>query len=165
MLEVLWSILAGLLILVGLVGALLPGVPDLLLITASALGYGLLVGWGTWGPWLFAGICLLCAVGLVAELFTSTAGARIGGASGWSIAGGVAAGVLLLIVAGPLGGLIALLAGIFLLEWRRHRDGKRAGKALLGTAVGYSASFFVKFALGFAAAGLWVVWVITNAVG
>ena len=94
MLEVLWSILAGLLILVGLVGALLPGVPDLLLIAASALGYGLLAGWGTWGPWLFAGILLLCGVGLVAELLTSTAGARIGGASGWSIAGGVTAGVL-----------------------------------------------------------------------
>lgn len=163
--DVLWSILAGLLILVGVLGSLLPGVPDLLLIAAAALGYGLLVGWGTWGPWLFAGICLLCGVGLVAELLTSTAGARIGGASGWSIAGGIAAGVLLLLVAGPLGGLIATLAGIFLLEWRRHRNSRQAGQAVLGTAIGYSASFFVKFALGFAAGGLWVVWVITRAAG
>ena len=33
-------------------------------------------------------------MGLVAELLTSTAGARIGGASGWSIAGGVTAAAL-----------------------------------------------------------------------
>ena len=165
MAEVLGSVLAGLLILIGVIGTLLPGVPDLGLIALTALGYGLLIGWGTWGPWLFAGICLLCGVGLGAELLTSTAGARIGGASGWSIAGGVAAGVLLLFVTGPLGGLLALLASIFLLEWRKHRDSRRAGKAVLGTAIGYSASLFVKFALGFAAAGLWVVWLVTRAMG
>jgi len=158
-----WAVLAGMFMLIGLIGALLPAVPDLILIWAAALGYGLLAGWGTWGPWLFAGISLLCGAGLLIEVLTSTAGARIGGASGWSIAGGVVAGVLLLVVAGPLGGLIALLAGIFLLEWRRHRDGRRAGKAVLGTAIGYSASFLVKFAIGFAAIGLWVVWLVSQA--
>ncbi len=115
---------------------------------------------GDWGPWLFAGISLLCGVGLLSEVLTSSAGARIGGASVWSIVGGVAAGVILLFAAGPLGALIALLAGIFLLEWRKDRDTRRAGQAVLGTAVGYVASFFVKFALGFACVGLWVIWVI-----
>ncbi len=163
MLDVVWAVLAGIFMLVGLIGTLLPAVPDLALIWAAALGYGLLAGWGTWGPWLFAGISLLCGAGVLAEVATSSAGARVGGASGWSIVGGIAAGVLLLVIAGPLGGLIALLAGIFLLEWRKHRDSTRAGKAVLGTAIGYSASFFVKFAIGFAAMGLWVVWLVTRA--
>ena len=157
-----WAIPAGLFMLIGLIGTLLPAVPDLVLIWATALGYGLLAGWGEWGPWLFAGISLLCGAGLLSELLTSGAGARIGGASIWSIVGGVAAGVILLFAAGPLGGLIALLAGVFLLEWRKGRDTRRAGQAVLGTAVGYIASFFVKFALGLACVGLWVIWVIVS---
>ena len=155
-----WVIPAGLFMLIGLIGTLLPAVPDLVLIWATALGYGLLAGWGDWGPWLFAGISLLCGAGLLSELLTSGAGARMGGASIWSILSGVAAGVILLFAAGPLGGLIALLAGVFLLEWRKGRDSRRAGRAVLGIAVGYIASFFVKFALGFACVGLWVIWVI-----
>jgi len=160
--ETLWAIPAGLFMLIGLIGALLPAVPDLVLIWATALAYGLLAGWGDWGPWLFAGISLLCGVGLLSEVLTSSAGARIGGASFWSIVGGVAAGVILLFAAGPLGALIALLGGIFLLEWRKGRDTRRAGQAVLGTAVGYIASFFVKFALGFVCVGLWVIWVIVS---
>jgi uncharacterized protein YqgC (DUF456 family) len=163
MADAVWAVLVGICMLIGLIGTLLPAVPDLALIWAAALGYGLLAGWGPWGPWLFAGISLLCGGGVLAEVLTSSAGARAGGASGWSIAGGIVAGVLLLVIAGPLGGLIALLAGIFLLEWRKHRDGRRAGKAVLGTAIGYSASFFIKFAMGFGAVGLWVIWLITRA--
>ncbi len=157
-----WIALASVLMLVGLIGSVVPAIPDLLLIWATALGYGLLVGWGTWGPWLFAGMTLLCGAGLFAEVWTSGAGARIGGASGGSIVGGIAAGLILLVVAGPLGGLIALLAGIFLLEWRKHRDSRLAGRAVLGTAVGYGASFFVKFGVAFTSVGLWVIWVITT---
>jgi uncharacterized protein len=160
--EWLWIVLGSVLMLVGLIGTLVPAMPDLLLIWATALGYGLLVGWGDWGPWLFAGITVLCGVGLFAEVWTSSAGARIGGASAWSILGGVVAGVILLLVAGPLGGAIALLAGIFLLEWLRHRDSRQAGRAVLGTAVGYGASFFVKFGLALLSVGLWIIWVITN---
>jgi uncharacterized protein YqgC (DUF456 family) len=160
--EALWIALGSIFMLVGLIGTLLPGVPDLVLIWVTALGYGLLAGWGEWGPWLFAGITLLCITGLLTEVLASSTGARIGGASGWSIVGGVAAGVILLVVAGPMGGLIALLGGIFLLEWRKHRDSRRAGRAMLGTAVGYGAAFFVKFMLAVAAVGLWVVWLITT---
>ncbi len=159
--ETLWAIPAGLFMLIGLIGTLLPAVPDLVLIWATALGYGLLAGWGDWGPWLFAGISLLCGVGLLSEVLTSSAGARIGGASVWSIIGGAAAGVILL-EPGWITKLwmIVFVAGIFLLEWRKGRDTRRAGQAVLGTAVGYVASFFVKFALGFVAVGLWVIWVI-----
>jgi uncharacterized protein YqgC (DUF456 family) len=160
--EWFWIILGSVLMLVGLVDVVVPALPDLLLIWGTALGYGLLVGWGDWGPWLFAGITVLCGVGLFAEVWTSGAGARIGGASAWSIVGGVVAGVILLLVVGPLGGVIALLAGIFLLEWRRHRDSRQAGRAVLGTAVGYGASFFVKFGLALSSVGLWIIWVIAN---
>src|SRR3970040_2381567 len=48
----------------------------------AGLAYGLLVGWGTWGPWLFALMTLGGLVALAAEVALSTAGARVGGASG-----------------------------------------------------------------------------------
>jgi uncharacterized protein len=157
-----WIVLTSLLMLVGLIGSVIPAIPDLLLIWGTALAYGLLVEWGTWGPWLFAAITLLCGAGLFAEVWTSSAGARIGGASGWSIVGGVVAGLILLLITGPLGALSALLGVIYLLEWRRHRNSGQAGRALLGTAVGYGTSFLVKFSVAFISVGLWVIWVITT---
>ncbi|HHH83445.1 MAG TPA: DUF456 domain-containing protein, partial [Chloroflexi bacterium] len=51
--EVLFTVLLGLGMLIGLVGVVIPVLPDIILIWLSALLYGLLVGWGDKGPWLF----------------------------------------------------------------------------------------------------------------
>ena len=48
------TFLVGMAMLAGLAGVLIPWFPDILLIWGAGLVYGILVGWGTWGPWLFA---------------------------------------------------------------------------------------------------------------
>src|SRR3990172_8430936 len=77
------TLFIGVVMLVGVAGAVLPWFPDLLLIWGAGLAYGLLVGWGTWGPWLFALMTLTGLAALAAEVGLISAGARVGGPAGW----------------------------------------------------------------------------------
>ena len=160
--EILITVLLGMTMLVGLAGIILPVLPDVILIWGSALLYGLLIGWGRYGGWLFAGISVLALVGLVADAWVSGMGARKGGASFWSSLGGVITGVIGLFVAGPLGLIVGMLLGVFVIEYWTHRDPDRALRATFGMGVGYGASFFVKIFLGLAMIAIWIGWVISG---
>ena len=159
--DVLWTILAGILMLAGMVGIFIPFFSDLLLIWAAALGYGLLVGWGEWGPWLFGLITLLGVVGILAETYLGGAGAQMAGASYKAIFAGLILGTIGLFVLPPFGLIIGLLAGTFIVEYIRLRDWRQAGRAMLGMGLGYGASFGVKLVFGALMIGAWLVWVIT----
>src|SRR3990170_2339215 len=120
--ETLLTIVAGTLMVVGLAGIFLPFVPDTLLIWGAALGYGLLVGWGISGPWLFGLITLLGLLAAAAESWASGAAAYKAGASPWSILAGLAGGAAGFFLFPPIGMVIGLLAGTFLAEYLRRRD-------------------------------------------
>jgi len=153
------TFLVGMAMLAGLAGALIPWFPDILLIWGAGLVYGILVGWGTWGPWLFALMTVAALVGFVAEVAVSAAGARVGGASGWGILAGLVLAVLGLIVFSPLGALIGLALGMLLVEgWRQHNL-RKAAAATLGAVIGWGASFLVKFGLSLWMVLLWGAWV------
>ena len=160
--EILITVLLGMTMLVGLAGIILPVLPDVILIWGSSLLYGLLIGWGRYGGWLFAGISVLALVGLVADAWVSGMGARKGGASFWSSLGGVIIGVIGLFVGGPLGLIVGMLLGVFVIEYWTHRDPDRALRATFGMGVGYGASFFVKIFLGLAMIAIWIGWVISG---
>jgi hypothetical protein len=159
--DLLWTILAGVIMLVGLVGIFIPFFPDLLLIWAAALGYGLLVGWGEWGPWLFGLITVLTVLGILAETYVGGAGARMAGASYKAIFAGLILGTIGLFVLPPFGLVIGLLAGTFAVEFLRLRDWRQAGRAMLGMGLGYGASYGVKLVFGALMIGAWLAWVIT----
>jgi len=74
MMEIIVTILAGLLILIGIIGAVIPVVPEVLLIWGTTLGYGLIVGWGESGPWLFAAISVMGMFGVASDVWVSSAG-------------------------------------------------------------------------------------------
>ncbi len=146
--------------LVGLIGTLVPVMPDLSLIWLGGLAYGLLAGWGDVGGWVLAGITVLGLIGALAEILTSSMGARVGGASLWGILGGLALGLVGLILFPPFGAVIGLLAGTFLVEAWRLRDLGKAARGTLGMGVGYGLSFVVKLGMGLGMIGLWVFWVV-----
>jgi uncharacterized protein YqgC (DUF456 family) len=158
--EILVSILVGLAMLIGLAGSIIPFLPDVVLIWVGALTYGLLVGWGQSGGWLFAVISVLGLIGLLSDAWVSGAGARQGGASILTTLGGLAIGLVGLFTTGPLGFLGGILLGTFVLEYARHQDPDKALKATLGMGVGYGASFVVKFLLGLGMIAAWIVWLI-----
>ena len=162
MAEVIVTILVGLTMLIGLAAVFLPLLPDMLIIWIAALGYGLFTGWGAWGPWLFGLITLLGIIGAIAEIWVSSAGARHAGALAWGILGGLALGVVGLIFFTPLGGVVGLLVGTFVVEALRLKDPSQAAKAMLGMGLGYGASFGVRLVLGMAMIGAWILWVVVE---
>lgn len=158
--KTLITALAGLVMLLGMAGVVLPVLPGLGLMWAAALGYGLLAGWGSSGPWLFALITLLAAAGLASELWVTGAGARMTGASGWSIAAGLVLGVIGLLFFSPIGAVIGLILGILGAEYLRMRDWRKAVNAAGGTLAGCGISYGVKLALGLAMIAAWVAWIL-----
>lgn len=157
--NLLITLLVGVVMLVGLLGVFLPFVPDILLIWLAALGFGLTVGWGGSGPWLFAAITLFGLVGGITETWVSGAGARKAGASGWAILAGVLAGVVGFFFFPPLGMIVGLLGGTFLVELLRQNDAGQAARAMLGMGIGFGVSFGVKLLFGMLMISAWLVWV------
>jgi uncharacterized protein YqgC (DUF456 family) len=158
--EILVSILVGFMMLVGLLGSIIPFLPDVVLIWVAALIYGLVVGWGGSGGWLFGVISALGLIGLLSDAWVSGAGARQGGASVLTTLGGLLVGLVGLFAAGPLGFLGGILLGTFVLEYVRQQDPEQALRATFGMGLGYGASFLVKFMLGLGMIGAWIAWLI-----
>ncbi|HEY47109.1 MAG: hypothetical protein AMJ88_10470 [Anaerolineae bacterium SM23_ 63] len=160
--EIVIAIIVGLVMLIGLIGAIIPGLPDIVLIWGASLGYGLLAGWGERGIWLFALITLIGLAGLFAEVWVSGTGAKIGGASIRAIFGGLALGLAGFIFSGPIGGVIGLLLGTFLSEYIRLQDANKAAQAMFGMGLGCGASLGIKLLLGMGMIALWLVWVFSG---
>jgi uncharacterized protein YqgC (DUF456 family) len=158
--DILFTILAGTVMLIGLLAIFLPFVPDILLIWGAALGYGLLVEWGESGPWMFAAITVLGLLGGVSEAWVSGAGARKAGASVWAIVVGVIAGGIGFIFFPPLGMIVGLLGGTFIVEYLRLKDARQAARAMVGMGLGYGVSFGVKLLFGLMMIGAWLAWVL-----
>jgi uncharacterized protein YqgC (DUF456 family) len=162
MAEIVIAIVVGFVMLLGLIGAIVPGLPDIVLIWGAALGYGLLVDWGERGIWLFGLITFLGLAGLLAEVWVSGTGAKMGGASIRAILGGLALGLAGFLLSGPVGGVIGLLLGTFLSEYIRLHDANKAAQAMFGMGLGCGASLGIKFILGLGMIIVWLVWVFSN---
>jgi uncharacterized protein YqgC (DUF456 family) len=158
--KTLVTVLAAVVMLLGLAGVVLPALPGLALIWLAALGYGLLAGWGASGPWLFGLITLLGLAGLGSELWVTSAGARVAGASGWSVLAGIVLGLIGLLFFSPIGAVIGLTLGILGAEYLRLKDWRKALSAAGGTLAGCGVSYGVKLLLGMVMIGAWVAWVL-----
>lgn len=162
MVEIIIAVIVGLVMLLGLIGAIIPGLPDIVLIWGAALGYGLLVGWGERGILFFGLITFIGLAGLFAEVWVSGTGAKMGGASIRAIFGGLALGLVGFIFSGPVGGVIGLLLGTFLSEYIRLHDANKAAQAMFGMGLGCGASLVIKLLLGIGMIVVWLVWVFSG---
>jgi uncharacterized protein YqgC (DUF456 family) len=140
-----WVALAAM--FVGLLGVVLPLVPGVGLIWIVSLVYALAEGFATIDPLTFAVLTVLGAIGFTADLWMTQLGAKIGGASIWSLLAGLLLGTIGAIVglvylgaaAGPLAAIGAVM-GIVLAEWYRRKSLREAIKAGGGWLVGCTLS-------------------------
>ena len=137
---------------VGLIGVILPIVPGVGFIWIVALVYAIAEQFATIDPITFVVLTILGAVGVSADLWMSHAGAKIGGASVWSLLAGLLLGTvgaivgLIFLGAGAVpGAILGALLGIVLAEWYRGKDWREAFKVGGGWLVGCTLSGGVQF--------------------
>jgi uncharacterized protein YqgC (DUF456 family) len=147
---------------VGLFGLVVPLFPGISLIWLAALGYGLITGFTTLGWVLFALITILFIIGAFIDNVLMNATAHKEGASWFTLALAMLAGIVGTIAFPPIGGLIAAPLVVLLLEFWRQRDFKKALASLRGMAVGWGSAFVVRLFLSLAMIGLWLVWAINR---
>jgi uncharacterized protein YqgC (DUF456 family) len=146
------------LMLVGLFGLIVPIFPGIIVIWLAALGYGVITGFSTLGWVLFVVLTLLMITGATIDNVLMSAKAHKEGAAWFSIVLGMLAGILGTIFFPPFGGLIAAPLVVWLLEYLRQRDAGKALASLRGLAIGWGASFVVRFLIGLAMIAIWLVW-------
>lgn len=176
----LWGTL--LVMLVGLAGSVLPGLPGVPLIFLAALVYAIATGFEPVGAGVIALLGAFAAVALVADFFATAYGARRFGASSWGTAGGAIgglagalAGALFFGIGALFGLILGTIGGVFLGEYlnrRRHTDPstgepasgrgdwRRASRAAGGVFVGYVASAIVQGLLAVISVIVFVVAVV-----
>jgi uncharacterized protein YqgC (DUF456 family) len=148
--------------LVGLFGLIVPIFPGITVIWLAALGYMVATGFNTLGWVLFAVITILFITGATIDNILMNAKAHKAGAAWSTLFLGVLAGILGTIIFPPFGGLIAAPLVVFLLEYLRQRDYKKALASLRGMAIGWGSAFVVRFLIGLAMIGIWMVWAINR---
>jgi uncharacterized protein YqgC (DUF456 family) len=155
-------ILALIIMTVGLIGLVIPIFPGIAVIWLAVLGYGVVVGFNTLAWVLFIIISILAIIGMTIDNILMNAKAHKEGAAWSSLALGMVGGVVGTIVLPPAGGLLAAPLVVLLLEYLRQRDFNNALRTLRGLLIGWGASFIVRFFIGLAMIGLWVVWVFNK---
>ncbi len=148
--------------LVGLFGLIVPIFPGIVVIWLGALAYGVVTGFTTLGWVLFAFLTVLMIIGATIDNVLMNASAHKEGASCLSLVLAMVGGIVGTIVFPPFGGLIAAPLVVLVVEYIRKQDLRKALDALRGMAVGWGASFVVRFMLGLAMIGIWLVWAINR---
>src|SRR5687767_11812848 len=167
------------LMFVGLLGSVLPGLPGVTLIFLSALVYAIITDFQTVGAAVLVVLFLFAALAFVIDFVATSYGARRFGASNWGTLGGAIGGIagaligLLFLGIGSLFGLIlGTIAGVFIGEYLKRRredqqeptsaqsDWRRASHAAGGVLVGYLASAVIQGLLGLASVVAFVLGVL-----
>jgi hypothetical protein len=148
-----------LVMLISLFGLAVPVFPGGVLIWVAALIYGLVIGFGTTGGWIFFIITLFMMGSVLADnVFMATKGRQAGASWGNLILAfvlGLVGGIFLT----PLGGLAVAVLALYLLERRRlNGDGAQAWVVVKALMQGYLWAFVVRFGLGILKIGLWAIW-------
>lgn len=133
-----------LLLLAGVVGSILPGLPGASFSLLGVLFYWWQSGFARPGLLVLLALLGLGVLALLADWFGGAAAAKAGGASTTTTVIAAVAGLVLLFVAGPLGVVVGIGGTVFLLEYRENEDVEASLRAAAYTTVGMLASAVVQ---------------------
>jgi uncharacterized protein YqgC (DUF456 family) len=169
-LEIVLIVLTGLVMFVGLIGAVVPVLPGAWLIWLAAVGYGL--SQPAFGQPLFDGwiggvamviLTLLALADLGLEYVVTSSVAAKEGVSFQAILASIALGLLGLPFFPPIGPLVGAVVGLFLVEYFRHgRDLRRAWQGVMSYARGKGWSIAAEVLLCLIMIGVWLAWVAAD---
>jgi len=156
-------IVALLVMLVGLIGTVLPVIPGTVLILLAAFVYALIEGFQVIGWPTLLVLVVLTLVATSADLWAASVGAKVGGASGWSIVAGLLGGLVGFVVFNLLGAILGAMLGVLLTEIIRVGDWRQAFKAGGGWLLGWLLSTVVQLGIGLAMVAVFVWQVMQGA--
>jgi uncharacterized protein YqgC (DUF456 family) len=142
-----WLIVALVLMFIGLLGVILPLVPGIVLVYLAALLYAVIEGFAKIGPITLAVLTVLAVVGVTADLWVSSLGAKVGGASVWALLGGLALGLVGLIFFSLPGAIVGSVLGVVMVELGRVGDWRKVLKSGGGWLIGWLLSTVVQLSI------------------
>ena len=159
--DLLWTTVAGLVMVVGLCGVVIPLLPGLALIWVAALVYGFAVGWGPGAFAVMVILSLLMTVSIVKSVVVPRRAAAGGGASGRAQLGGLAGAVAGFFLIPVVGVIVGALLGVLAAEFAIKRDWGEAWTATKATARGFGVSVLIDLGLGLVMIAVWGAWAAT----
>lgn len=160
--EILWFALALLIMGVGVIGSVFPGLPGTPLIFAAAVGHRFLVG-PTGAPlWVLITLGIAAVASLAADYAASLYGAKTLGATRLGVIG-AGVGALVGLFFGPFGILLGPFVGAFGFEFIGGREWKASAKAGAGATLGLFVGALGKLACAVAMIGLFAANVLWRA--
>jgi len=154
--HVLWYILAGALIVVGIVGTVLPALPGVPLVFVGMLIAAWADGFQHVGVWTLLILGLLSAIALAVDFFAGLAGAKRVGASKLALLG-AAIGTIVGIFFGIPGLLLGPFAGALIGELAAGSSLHRAANVGVGAWIGFLIGTVLKLGVCFAMLGIFAL--------
>jgi uncharacterized protein len=148
------------LMLLGLAGVVIPGIPGVLLVFGAALLYALVSRFDEFGPGWLVLMGAIAAAATAFDFIAAPAVARRFGASKWGVIGAVAGLIAGFFAGGPVGAVLGPFVGAVAFELLFGQTFRQALRSGLGTAVGYAASLVVDATACLAIITLFVVLVV-----
>ncbi len=149
---VLW-ITAGVLIVIGALGLVLPVVPGSPLIFLGALLAAWAEGFAYIGPWSLVALGVLAALAIAVDFIASAFGVKRFGASGRAMTGATL-GAILGLFFGIVGVLVGPFIGAVIGELSVRRNLAAAGRAGVGAALGLALGAAAKLAIAASMIGI-----------
>jgi uncharacterized protein len=159
------QVVSAIVMLVGLISLFLVIIPGLVIIWVPVLAYIIITGVNWINAAFFIFITILLVIGNLIDNLFMGAGAKVSGASWWSLAIAVLAGIGGSIFFPPFGGILAALLGLFIFDLARLRDLRRAWKSTRGFATGCGWAVIVRFIIGLMMIGWWLIWITIEWLG
>lgn len=145
--HIILFIVAILIMLVGLAGEVLPGVPGGILILLSALLYGTLTGFSQFGVFTILVLVFIWLIAVLINYVFVWLTSRHLGISWYGLAGAIMGAILGLFLANILGLLIGATLGSFIVEYIYQRHAVNALKACGGVVIGFVIGSVLKIVL------------------
>lgn len=151
-------VLVGLTMLIGWLGLFIVIVPGLVIIWAAGLVFGLVIGFTTSGWIIFAIMTVIMIIGSLIDNVLIGASAKQKGASWWAIAAAILGAVVGTLLLPPVGGLLFAMIALFIVEYLRVKDFRKALDTTGSMALGCGWAVVARLAIGAVMIGLWALW-------
>jgi uncharacterized protein YqgC (DUF456 family) len=155
--EIIPFIIALILIIIGLIGIILPGLPDLIFIFLGILIYAIWTHFSTISmTWIFIFLSFTL-FGYLFDWLGAILGAKKAKSSKWGIIGAVLGGFLGIFAGGILGMIILAILGTIIFEIIfAKKEIIESTKAGFGTLIGMIFGIFLKFVLAGVMIGIFI---------